>query len=407
MRKQSKIAFKLLSVGETVPSDDLTRWLTVGTVGLAVFGAWGGFAPTSSPRRRLSTPFTSTLVLLVLAPIALMVALTLTGRSAYRPKFFLVASPAFCLLAGEGIALLERALPGQRQTLSSQLWLLLGLGVVGIGAVRSLRNYAVDPTYARSDYRGIAALITSVEREGDAVLLNAPNQWEVFTYYYRGHATVYPLCRSRPPDEEQVGAELETIVAQHGRLFVLYWATEESDPERIVERWLASNAFKAADTWYGDVRLAVYGAEGEEGDPAEARSLEDVLLGDAIALRGYTLAPSQVRRGDILQVTALWEALDVPTGRHKVFVHLVDADGRVIAQVDGEPGDGMNLTSNWDPRQGVFPDRYGVFVPVALASGEYRLLMGMYEVSGAPRLPVEVDGVRVGDVFPLAGVEIQ
>ncbi len=393
-------------MGESVPDDDFTRWLTAAMVGLAVFGAWNGLAPRSPSRRRLSGVYTLALVFLVVAPVAIMVALTLTGRPAYRPKFFLVASPAFCLLVGQGIALLEST-PGRRRTVSSQFWLLVGMGLVGVGAARSLRNYYFNPAYARADYRSIAGSIAQVEREGDAILLNAPNQWEVFTYYYRGQAAVYPLCRTRPPREERVVTELAEIAARHPRLFALYWAVEESDPERIVERWLEANAFKAADMWYGDVRLVTYAVPEALEAVKMAHPLEDVRLGEAIALRGYNLAPDAMQRGDILQVTLFWEALDVPSARYKVFLHLVNGSGQIISQYDSEPGHGMNLTINWRPEQGVFPDRYGISVPATLASGPYQLLVGMYDVSGAPRLPISVDGESAGDVLALATIEIR
>jgi hypothetical protein len=195
-------------------------------------------------------------------------------------------------------------------------------------------------------------------------------------------------------------------------LFALYWATEESDPERIVERWLEQHAFKASDTWYGDVRLVVYGVEqgsatGESSQSRPAVNLEDVRLGEAITLRGYSLAQTSVRRGDVLRVALFWEAVGAPAGRYKVFLHLVSASGQIAAQVDSEPGNGMNLTSSWRPEQGVFADRYGVLVPEAVPTGQYRLLVGMYDVSGAPRLPIQVNGETSGDALPLATVEVQ
>jgi mannosyltransferase len=400
-------ALKLISVGETVPEDDLTRWLTLGMVGLAIFGAWGGFVPTSESRGRRRLVFTCTLalVLLILAPIVLMAVLMLVGRPAFRPKFFLVASPPFCLLAGVGISLLEGS--SGRRTMYNRLWLLLGLAIVGVGAVRSLRSYYFDPAYARSDYRAIAAYVESIEREGDAILLNAPNQWEVFTYYHQQHVPVYPLCRTRPPVEAAVVAELKEIAANHSRLFALYWAVEESDPERVVERWLEAHTFKAMDTWYGDVRLVVYAVPEALDEVDIEHMLPGVRLGEAIALRGYALAPEDIGQGDILQVVLFWEALGVPGGRYKVFLHLVDGSGRIVSQYDSEPGDGMNLTTNWSPDQGVFRDRYGLLVPSTLPDGEYRLLVGMYDVSGAPRLPIVTDGQPAGDTLYLDTIEIR
>jgi hypothetical protein len=67
----------------------------------------------------------------------------------------------------------------------------------------------------------------------------------------------------------------------------------------------------------------------------------------------------------------------------------------------------MKLTTDWRPEEGIFPDRYGVPVPKTLAPGEYRLLVGMYEVSGAPRLPVALDGSPAGDSLTIATFEIR
>jgi mannosyltransferase len=398
---------KLLSVGETVPDDDLTRWITLGSVGLALFGAWAGLSGGGErPAGRRRMVMTLSLVALTLAPAVMMAALAVAGRPAYRPKFFLVASPSFALLVGSGIALLERT-TGTQRSMANRLWLLLGLGLVGVGAMRSLRNYYLDPAYARSDYRALADYISSVERDGDAILLNAPNQWEVFTYYYRDGAPVYPLPRSRPPVEAEVVGELESIAAQHDRLYAVLWAVEESDPDRIVERWLASSAYRAAETWYGDVRLAVYGMPIAGQVAALARRLEDVQFGGEIALRAYSIVPEKARPGDIIRVELSWQALEEPRGRYKVFLHLVGPDGQIAAQVDTEPGDGMNLTTNWMPDSGIFVDRYGLLVPLGTRGGPYQILMGLYDASGAPRLPLAVDGQPAGDALALGTLTVE
>jgi hypothetical protein len=399
-------ALKLLSVGETVPADDFTLWLVLGFVILAMLGAWMGFSRSADrSHRRWRAAGTLTLVGIVLAPMAMMIGLALGGRPAYRPKFFLLASPAFCVLVGMGIGLLEA--PTRRsRTLSNRVWLLMGLALVSVGAARSLSNYYLDPNYARSDYRGIAEAIRSMERRGDAILLDAPNQWEVLTYYYRDGMPVFPLCRSRPPVEAEVVSELEDIASKHKRLFALYWALDESDPDRIVERWLEVNTFKASDTWYGDVRLAIYAVPEDLASVDMETALANVQLGDELALRGYTLAPTAPQRGDVLQLTLFWEALAVPETRYKVFVHLLDADGSIVSQYDAEPGHGMNPTTGWRPEQGVFRDRYGVVVPGDLASGEYQLFVGLYDISGSPRLPITEDGIWVGDALLLGTIEI-
>ena len=97
----------------------------------------------------------------------------------------------------------------------------------------------------------------------------------------------------------------------------------------------------------------------------------------------------------------------MPLGRYKVFLHLVDDHGQIVSQYDGEPGHGLSLTTLWRPERGTFPDRYGVSVPATLAPGKYRLLVGMYDVSGAPRLPISAAGDPVGDVLTLTTIEIR
>jgi hypothetical protein len=408
-------ALKLLSVGETVPDDDLTRWLTLAMVGLGLFGLWGAVDSDRSrgkmrdkPAARLSrrVVVAVALCLLVLAPIVMMGALSLAGRSAYRPKFFLVASPAFSLLVGLGIAQLEGQ-PSRGRTMANQVWLLLGMGIVALAGARSLRNYYTNPDYARTDYRGMAHSIRQAAREGDAILLNAPNQWEVFTYYYQGPAPVYPLCRARPPQEDAVHAELIDIAAQHKRLYALYWATGESDPTGIVERWLQENTYQATDEWVGDVRLVTYVVPEELGSVETAQALDDVRLGDAISLRAYSLTPEVLEGGDVLQIALYWQALRVPESRFKVFLHLVDDQGVMLAQNDGEPGRGLNPTTGWSPESGVLADRYGILVPVGARSGEYELLVGMYDIGGVPRLPISVGGEPAGDSLSLGTVQVR
>lgn len=397
---------KLLSVGETVAEDDLTRWLAFGLVGLSLLGAWAGFAGAGErPDRRRRRVMTLSFVALAVSPMLMMSALTLVGRSAYRPKFFLVASPSYSLLVGTGIEFLGRAAGTQRRV-TSRLGLFLGLVLVAAASARSLWSYYLDPTYARSDYRGISAYISAVARERDAVLLNAPNQWEVFTYYYPDGIPVYPLPRTRPPLESEVVGELALIATRHDRLYAVLWAVEESDPQRIVERWLSSNTYKAAETWYGDVRLAVYGTQGEGVAGAMARQASSAQFGDEIALRAYAIGPRETHPGDLVRIELLWEALEQPARRYKVFVHLVDPNGQIAAQVDREPGGGMGQTSTWAPADGTFTDRYGLLVPLDAGDGLYSIVVGLYDLSGAPRLPLTVDGKPAGDALVLGTLTV-
>jgi len=53
-------------------------------------------------------------------------------------------------------------------------------------------------------------------------------------------------------------------------------------------------------------------------------------------------------------------------------------------------------------------DNYGIMLPEELPSGEYQLVVGMYDPTSGERLPIyEMDGERLpGDRVLLGGVEV-
>ncbi len=313
-------------------------------------------------------------VVWLVVPVALILALGLY-KEAYL-KFLIVVSPAYCLLVGRllgGTGLVRRA--GERV-----LATLVGLLVVS-AALYGLRNYYTDPAYARDDYRSMAAYLEAVGRPGDAVVLNAPGQQEVFAYYYDGDLPVYPLPQDRPADPAATEAALAALARPGGRVFALLWATGESDPGRLVEGWLEEHAYKALDSWYGNVRLAAY-AVPAAGQQAPARELdvplEDPETGQSVTLLGYSQLSSRVSAGDIAQITLFWQAAEVLDRRYKVFVHLLDEASHVVGQRDSEPGGGALPTTLWEPGQ-VVRDNYGLPIHPATPPGSYRVYVGLYD----------------------------
>ncbi|MGD2144915.1 MAG: glycosyltransferase family 39 protein, partial [Anaerolineae bacterium] len=199
-----------------------------------------------------------------LAPYLLVPLGLFFGFGLYKPawfKFLVIVLSSFHLLVANGVgnvaALSRYVLRGWKQTADfayrgSSAFLILGLTLL---MSVSLNNLYFDPAYARDDYRQLAADLQLSRRPGDAIVLNAPNQWEVFTYYYPNR-DVYPTPY-RPAAERAEGF-LAPILEDYERLFVLYWGDAESDPKKRVESWLAEHAYKAGDRWYGDVRMSTY-----------------------------------------------------------------------------------------------------------------------------------------------------
>ncbi|HJW84316.1 MAG TPA: glycosyltransferase family 39 protein, partial [Anaerolineae bacterium] len=152
-----------------------------------------------------------------LLPIALIFSFGLF-KEAYL-KFLLVGSPAFCLLLARGVdngwhiargtMSMPRELSGPREIAFSWVAVvavLVALVIIPTGL--SLANLYFDPAYARDDYRGLARAVESSWREGDAIVLHAANQWEVFTYYHPDNPDVFPIVRQRPLDPDATDQEL-------------------------------------------------------------------------------------------------------------------------------------------------------------------------------------------------------
>ncbi len=329
-----------------------------------------------------------------LLPLALFLGLGLY-KEAYL-KFLLVASPAASLLLGRMAASIAsawgEARPWRRAALALASVLVLACSLTASG-VALAKLYGGDPDYARDDYRGIATYIDAVGRPpgaqaGDAVVLNAPGQQEVFRYYYAGDLPVHPLPRRRPLDRAATEAELQALARPGGRVFAVLWGTDESDPQRVVEGWLDAHAFQALDAWYGNVRLAVYAVPAQV--PAKPDQVLDLTLrsadnGDEIRLWGLSLLDSQLAAGDIAQITLFWQAAATPQARYTAFVHLLDAGNHIVGQRDAEPGGGARPTTSWEPGE-TLADNMGVPVHPATPPGEMRVEVGLYDAETGRRL---------------------
>jgi serine/threonine-protein kinase len=128
------------------------------------------------------------------------------------------------------------------------------------------------------------------------------------------------------------------------------------------------------------VRLTVSGG---------ARVPVGAILEDKIRLAAYELPRPNYRAGEMLRLSLVWEALVPPEGGYTVFVHLTRADGTVISQHDGLPGNGTRPTDGWIPGDQISDD-HELPIPSDTSPGEYWLRVGMYDSAG--RLPVTDPG---------------
>ncbi len=163
-----------------------------------------------------------------------------------------------------------------------------------------------------------------------------------------------------------------------------------------------------------DLRLTVRDAQGQAmGEPMTLTRLfvrghrfeepplayrQEASLGEGLRFVGYDVAPQDVHPGGAITLTLCWQATGPITRSLTVFTHLLDEGGAVRGQKDGLPMGGRYPTDAW--REGEYiVEEYLIPVEAEAPPGVYRIEIGMYDaaLSGAPRVPLFVGGVRQAD----------
>jgi hypothetical protein len=143
--------------------------------------------------------------------------------------------------------------------------------------------------------------------------------------------------------------------------------------------------------------LRVTGRERSFSLPEDVQHPLTLRLGDSIYLRGYTLASAAGK----LSITLDWQTAALIGTDYTVFVQLLDAEGRIVAQKDQYPLAGVAPTSTWAAGEVVI-DPYDLSLPKEMGPGPHQLIVGMYLADTGRRLPIfDQAGRPVGDHFAL------
>ncbi len=317
------------------------------------------------------------------APVLLMFALGLFSDAFL--KFLLVASPAWCLL----VAGAAEIAPARTQRIRGGPALLIALGAAA-AALAVLPGYYRSPT-ARDNYKGIAAwLAAAADPATDLVILDAPGQADVWAVYDPG-LPVLSLPATRPADTGATEAALTAVVAGKEKVYALFWATDEADPDGVVEGWLDANLYPGAQSWQGNVRLAQY-----VQPPPLACSDASGDLG-AVALTRVCTPERAATAGAPYVVGLEWLAGAPITQTLNASVQLLDVRDQVIAQQDG-PAGGARPSTAWLPGEAV-ADKHALLIPDGTPPGAYRLVVALYDAATGARLAgAHGDALALGDV---------
>lgn len=309
--------------------------------------------------------------------LAIGLTITLLGAGAvlvidkpFSPRYVLNALPFAVLLAARGLALLHRQW-GRRGA-------ALGIVPLGVGLVAFGATYYTG--YTRADYSAITTHIAALERHGDVdvVLLTGPWQAWYYDYYFRGKIFHHVLPTTAPPavDQETVETVLTDLAAPHERIWLVLSGLAQSDPQRLVERWLLTHAWQGTRQAFDTAELSVF--------KLHPRKLEAPLrpaqFGAAIELTGGLMEVDEIVSGDVAPFILRFRARQELDRDYRASLRLVGWDGQRIAKdfdlrtapLAGEP------TSRWTPNREV-EIRQGLWLPIGLAPGTYEVQLIVYD----------------------------
>lgn len=350
--------------------------LSMGGMGFAVYFFLLFGLIWSKPQRDQYRGWWRMLLPVVWVVVSVLIYLYLELTTRYV-RFLLPTQLAFALWLGRGVWVLwTRQTRGNHPLIRSipKIAAVFSTAVFVFTLANGLTPLYSHPNFQRDDIRGLAQQIEANIQEGDAVLVSAAGVEEILRYYYDAPYRIYALPTS--PDDEITAQTVRDVVANHNRIYAVFYGTDEQDPNGIVESTLNSNAYEINEQWIGDMRYAQYVA------PATFNDVKTVNLrfGESITLESYALNTDKVNAGDLLQLQLTWQTDSMLDTRYKVFLQLLNSGGVLVAQRDSEPQGGLSLTTTWQPNTSIV-DNHALAIPPDLPSGIYTLILGLYDIN--------------------------
>ena len=371
-------ALGVFAVGETLPAAWRTGLVLVVAL-LLLFGAWRLW-------RRAETQPSMWLLLLYLTVPLLITWGSAQQRPIFDERYLIAAAPPFYLLVA---ASRQRvAAPSRRLLLSVPLLAL------GIAMGLSLARHYTDPAYSKTiGWRDLAQTLTDFSAQLPPaevrLVQNFPDP--VLWYYYRG--PVEHLVLPPAPRDVEATARLVDDLASAGVQRVLFVAQPAAnwDDSEIAASALAAAFAPVIESTVAAWPLRVY-------TQPPALTPVEVPFENGLTLTGYAAAPEKLVAAGALSIALQWRGAPANLlGTEKVFLHLVDGAGNIVAQAD-------QLLVVPDEKA-TWMTSYGILLPTELADGPHRLLAGLYDPAqdGAPRILTAsgVDAVELRVLEPV------
>ena len=367
-------SFSVFAVGESVPKGQ-RGFFAVAALALVITGAAALVADRRT--RRAALWFALYLAVPVLATWYGAVS-----RPIFDERYLAAAAAPFFVLAASSLLLAARPVGvGQRWRAAAGVAVFALVVVVVGGATASLVRTYVDPAYSKT--RGWRLLADTLEQlpacvpaDSARLIQNYPDP--TLWYYYGGpieHLVLPPAAQ----DVDETRAIVAALRADGVRwLAFVDQPAENWDAGDMAQAMLAEQFTRVAEMNVVNWPVEVYVRSPQAFEPLAV----DFVNG--MALTGYATEPERAAPAGILVVHVQWDAVQlIDSAEMKVFVQLLDGQGRLAAQQD-QP----LIFEEADAAGGLVVSSYGILLPETLEPGAYSLIVGLYapDESGSPRI---------------------
>jgi hypothetical protein len=237
----------------------------------------------------------------------------------------------------------------------------------------------------------LLAAILAGQEPGDVVVSLVPEL--LFEVLSEPHLPpVHGLPFNLPSTDANALTLFRRALQEAERVWLVTWYGP-GDPGNWYEQYLRSEWASVSEAVLDDLRLILLARPPGPGTPVETA----VAFG-AIELSAYRVQTA----GDALFVELAWQAGGAIEQDYTTFVHVLDGDGRLVAQQDRPPLAGYAPTTGWPPGERVV-DRFAFPLAEEQAAGA-RIAVGWYSWPSLERLPAQSkEGAGSGTAVLLSG----
>lgn len=395
--------FMLMLAGGAIGQE--ARPLTDAWPVLLAIGFGGALLSLALRRRWWEALFAVGVIAGPLLAATVAVRLVYPERSVFHPRYLIYVVPMVAALLGAGVA---RGRGGRAR------FAPVAVGLAGAACVLALWLPALaaiqgDPRVARDDTRAAARHVIEALEAADVVVAIRDNF--ALRYYWERQGGDPSKLLAAPMglhgvlrDEAPTLDALAAPGVERVRLFL--WQDAVVDPEKRIETALQINGYQLGELSFGQIRLPLYRITQHPLRPIDAVTTPvGARFGTDLDLVAAWSRREAVA-GDLFHAALVWRAAARLSSDDKVFVHVVDAGGKVVFQRDKLPLNELKPMSRWVAGE-LLRDPYTALVPADLAPGSYRVMVGVYDPVTGARRPATVGGARVAeDAVTIATVQI-